>query len=135
MVPSLKRLVTLAVMTEVRTKLIEEVGKINCVNLSFHIGSDGKIFDENMTLLSDLKINLGTIRQHLNKKLDDNSRWIHILDNIYQEVDHYAILLNGGFGEHLWEYHDETLCRCWLDTKSRLVREFASIRQRLFGRL
>ena len=135
MVPSLKRLVTLAVMVEVRTKLIEEISKINCVNLSFHIGSDCKIFDDNLTLLSELKENLATIRNHLNKKLDDNSRWIHILDDIYQEVDHYAILLDGSFGNHLWEYHDETLCRCWLDTKTRLVREFASIRRRLFGRM
>ena len=133
MIMSLKKLGTLAVMVEVRTKLIEEIEKINVSDLSHHIKSNSLIYKRNFVLLSQLKDNLDTIRQHLNTKLDDNSRWIKILGNIYNEVDHYVILYDTSFGDHFWEYHDETLCNCWLDTKNRLTREFIAIRQRLLG--
>ena len=130
---SLKKLSTLAVMIEVRSKLIEEINKVVTNDLSFHIKKDSIIHRKNFKLLFHLQENLDTIRQHLNKKVDDNARWMKILENVYEEVDHFRILLDTTFDEHLSEYHAESLCSCWKTTATLLLREFSSIRQRLFG--
>ena len=120
-------------MTEVRSKLIEEINKLYTNCLSFHVIGDYKVFSNNFKLLFELTRNLDTIRQHLNQKVDDNPRWMTILSNIYEEVDHYRLLLDTSFDEHLLRYHSETQCYCWRDARSNLLREFSMIRQRLFG--
>ena len=132
-IPSLKKLSSLVVMIEVRTKLNLEIDKIDTSNLSHHIKKNSLVYKKNLMLLADLRDNLTTIKRHLNNKLDDNPRWIKLLSSIYEEVDHYVILFDTSFSDHFWEYHDETLCVCWLDARKILAREFASIRQRLFG--
>ena len=123
----------MAVMVEVRTKLIEEAERINSKDLSHHIKSNSLTYIKNYKVLLHLTENLKIIIEHLDSKLDDNARWIKILRVIYDEADHYAILFNTNYSDHFWEYHEETLCRCWSDARTRLLREFAAIRQRLFG--
>ena len=123
----------MAVMVEVRTKLIEEAEKISSKDLSHHIKSNSLTYMRNFRVLLHLTENLKIIKEHLDSKLDDNARWIKILGTIYDEADHYKILLNTNYSDHFWEYHEETLCRCWSDARVRLFCEFATIRQRLFG--
>ena len=132
-VSSLREKATLANVVRVRSKLFENIDRINTSTLTFFTQQGNDIYNKNFVVLSEIVNDLKGLKEDWSSDWHDSKRWKQIIMNGLDEAEHFKILLDSSFSDHFSDYHlSDSSCPCWKQIHEKLRHQVGYLRSRLF---